>query len=272
MADTLKLPGLGEQKKTTVYVVGGVVVLVLGVAWYRAKKTAAAVPVPTATDATGTAGTDASSGDTSMDYTGAYDSSLYGDGSTNLYGQPLYGDGSTQTIPGGYTNNPQWSQAAEDYLANTVGLNATSVQAALGKYLTGGTVTPDQQNIIEQAIAAVGYPPQSGPNGYPPSIQLGTATPSGPSDLAAPHLQLISKHRGGAVLAWTPVTGAAGYQIYLNGSPYRHPGAQTVLHTLIATVAYNGSYTVYPVPSTTSGQYKTNLATSKSNAVTVGGI
>jgi hypothetical protein len=32
-------------------------------------------------------------------------------------------------------------------------------------------LTADQVSIVQQAIAFEGYPPQSGPNGYPPSYQ-----------------------------------------------------------------------------------------------------
>lgn len=183
----ISVPGFGKQKKQTVYVIGGIVVAVIGIGYYRSKKSAAA-----ATTAASTTATDTSSTDTTG--SGYVDPNAYGAGSagaangyqydptTGQYdipsGQPLYG-GTSQ--PGGFTSNSQWSQAAEEYLAGTVGLDATAVQAALGKYITGGNVTADQQNIIEQAIAAEGYPPQSGPNGYPPSIKLVATTPAPPA-------------------------------------------------------------------------------------------
>lgn len=102
---------------------------------------------------------------------GASDTSyLYG-------GYPGY-TGSGYPVAGGFTSNAQWAQAAEDYLVNTGGANANTVGNALGKYITGGTVDDSQQAVINQAIAFEGYPPVSGPNGYPPSIRTAAPTPT----------------------------------------------------------------------------------------------
>lgn len=199
----VSVPGFGKQKKQTVYIIGGVVVAVIGIGYYRSRKNAAATAAATtATAATDTSSATDTSGSGYVDPNAAYDSSAYGSGYVDpTTGLPL-NTGVTQ--PTGFTSNSQWSQAAEEYLAGTVGLDATSVQAALGKYITGGSVTADQQNIIEQAIAAEGYPPQSGPNGYPPSVQL-AATP--PPTQAAP-----------------PPPTAAPAGSYLGGQFYRNIG------------------------------------------------
>lgn len=89
------------------------------------------------------------------------------------------GGGSISSPPGtgGFTSNAEWAQAAEDYIVNTAQGNATVVGNALGKYLTGSSVTPDQINIINQAIAFEGYPPVPGPNGFPPAIREAPAPP-----------------------------------------------------------------------------------------------
>lgn len=105
----------------------------------------------------------------------------YSDTSYLYGGYPGY-PGSGYPTSGGYTSNAQWSQAAENYLVQTVGADANSVGNALGKYITGGTVDDNQQAIINQAIAFNGFPPVSGPDGYPPSIRTapnpGTPPPS----------------------------------------------------------------------------------------------
>lgn len=171
----VSVPGFGKQKKSTVYVIGGIVVVVIGIGYYRSKKDKAATAATTSATTSDTM--PAAGADTSG--VGAYDSSAYGSGQYVPTGAPL--NNVPSAGPTGYTSNSQWSQAAEEYLAGTVGLDATAVQAALGKYITGGNVTADQQNIIEQAIAAEGYPPQSGPNGYPPSVKLVATTPAPPT-------------------------------------------------------------------------------------------
>jgi LysM repeat protein len=73
------------------------------------------------------------------------------------------------------TTNAEWAQAAETELGNS-GYDSTTSAAALGKYITGGAVTADQQSIIQSAIAFEGYPPQPGANNYPPNINTGPAT------------------------------------------------------------------------------------------------
>jgi hypothetical protein len=81
-----------------------------------------------------------------------------------------YGGGS-----GGGTNPPttnaQWAAAAEAQLEAS-GYNPTTVAAALGKYLTGGTLTLDQQSIVQAAIAVENYPPVRGANGFPPQMHV----------------------------------------------------------------------------------------------------
>lgn len=84
-----------------------------------------------------------------------------------------YGGGGTGTGTGTGTpaTNAQWAAAAEAQLEAS-GYNPTTVAAALGKYLTGGTVTLDQQTIVQAAIAVENYPPVPGSNGYPPAMHV----------------------------------------------------------------------------------------------------
>jgi len=105
------------------------------------------------------------------------------------YGYGYYGYGGQFAGLGGYgsptpvtnpvtaaTTNAGWSQAAESYLSGTTGANESTVSAALGKYISGGTVTTDQQTIIQEAIAFEGYPPVPGTNNYPPNIHVSGTT------------------------------------------------------------------------------------------------
>jgi len=68
--------------------------------------------------------------------------------------------GSPNTVIGGsvYTSNSAWAQAATAGLTD-IGYDGPTVSAALGAYLTGTPVTPDQVKIINTAIAEFGPPP-----------------------------------------------------------------------------------------------------------------
>lgn len=90
-----------------------------------------------------------------------------------------YGYGGNTVPTGGTaapTSNTQWMADAEQALTATGGYDITTVSAALGKYLTGGTLTSDQAQIVQAAMALVGNPPQAGANGYPPGIHVGAPT------------------------------------------------------------------------------------------------
>lgn len=105
-----------------------------------------------------------------------------------LYGGGAYYPGSGYPLSSGFTSNAQWSQAAEDYLVNTGGGDANTVGNALGKYITGQPVDAAGQAIINQAIAFEGYPPVSGPDGYPPSIRTGTTPPPPAAQITVPNV------------------------------------------------------------------------------------
>jgi PASTA domain len=113
---------------------------------------------------------------------GSYGSSVSGNGSIIGYdnqGNPVYGNGGTSGTPpgpGNYTSNAQWAQAFEQQVGST---GTDAVAAALGKYLTGQPMTPDQVTTMQEAVAAQGYPPVSGLAGDPPSYKT-VSTPANP--------------------------------------------------------------------------------------------
>jgi hypothetical protein len=93
-------------------------------------------------------------------------------------GNPIYGPGTSGVAigaPGSFTNNAQWAQAFEQQVGST-GNDPTA--AALGKYLTGQTLTSDQVTTVQEAIASQGYPPTAGSGGDPPNFKTApTANP-----------------------------------------------------------------------------------------------
>lgn len=222
MTDTIHVPGFGTQKKTTVFIIGGLVVVVLGVGFYRARQNVA--PSGPGIDsevnpATGFAYGSAEDAAALSNQTG--------------YIQPAYGGGTSEAdtssyTAGGFTSNSQWTQAAEDYLSNTVGHDSLSVGSALGHYLTGTPLSADEVSVVQQAIASQGYPPQSGPSGYPPSYR----TVSAPPPAQSPKYDVLHPPKGTVYVAdesnhhliyeiW-PTDGKARY---INMSQYQALGA-----------------------------------------------
>ena len=114
-----------------------------------------------------------------------YQPEVYGYG-LGYYGYGLsypYGSaGGTGTVPvAAATTNAMWSQAAVSQLTSQGQYDAGAVQAALGVYLTGGTLSGEQQAIVQSAIAVEGYPPQNGPDGYPPAMHSATVNAPPPT-------------------------------------------------------------------------------------------
>lgn len=193
----------GKQiPKQTLFIGAGAAGL-LGVAMYRYKKQQAATNATAAAAAAAVApGTGAGSSDGTDPATGFPYGSTEDAAALTSQGQYVdpsmyggYGAGDLSYAAGGVTytgsvvpaagfsSNAQWSQAAEQYMVGNGG-DANAIGNALGKYLTGNALTPDQQTLVEQAIAFEGYPPVAGTNGFPPSIQTaqtGTTTPTGTS-------------------------------------------------------------------------------------------
>lgn len=214
----------GDVKKG--YLVGGGVVLVaIGIYYYRQKQAAASAA---ATDTTAAADTSAAI-DTATGYpTGSPDdlaalaqqqATGYSTGSAGGGGggsDSGVGYVSTPQTPG-YSTNGAWSQAAENYLVQSAGADSATVAAALGKYIAGQQVTTAQQSVIQSAIAFVGYPPVSGTNGYPPSIQVAPAatTPPPPAVPGAPqNLRVLEKSASNIELGWNSL-GAVAYQYHV---------------------------------------------------------
>lgn len=164
MADTIDIAGKPVKKSVLAGLALGVVVLG-GVVYFRNKNNAAASAATPITDPA-----------TGFQQGSPEDLAALSQLQASYQGAGLGGGGgggsvSTPPIPQGFTSNAEWAQAAEDYIVNTAGGSASVVGNALGKYLTGQGMTPDQMNVANQAIAFEGYPPVPGPNGFPPAMR-----------------------------------------------------------------------------------------------------
>ena len=177
-----------------------------------------------------------------------------------------YNYGGQGAYPQGFTNNAQWSQAAEDYLVNTAGADANTVGNALGKYITGQTVTSDQQSIINQAIAFEGYPPVGGPDGYPPSIRTAAPTSTVPPPTTGggtvyagnppSGLKLLNNGRTAVRIGWNATPNATSYTVNLVG---HGPSNTNKTWENIGTLKPNTSYTVqvWANPTKSGGPHAT---------------
>jgi hypothetical protein len=226
LGGTVNTP-LGNVKKEYLFIGAGAL-LIVGVAYYRSKKTAQAA----ATAAAGANnGIDPATG---YPYGSAEDSAaLANQGSYINPNQPYAptGGGTSAGTPGTFTSNAQWAQFVEQYMSSNGSVqDAGPLSAAIGKYLTNQPVTDEQKSLISQAIAIGGYPPVSGPSGYPPSINTapaGTTTPPAPGGGTPQQLPAPTGLWGGSGMfnrvggklvnnyidtGWNPVAGAVKYR------------------------------------------------------------
>ena len=189
MPGEVKLPVLGKQKKGTVIAVGVAAAAVVGVAVYRSRKNKAAAAASTGAASASAAGTaadpnavDPATGMTYAQEQASYGAAgdYYGAGGASYGGGGVSYSGSGTASTPGFTDNSQWSQYAEEYLTG-LGGDPNTIGNAIGKYITGQPVTPDQQSIIQQAIAFANLPPVSGAGGFPPSIRLAAGAGPPPS-------------------------------------------------------------------------------------------
>lgn len=248
MADTVKVPGMGHQKKAVVFIFGGIAVAVVGVALWRRHQANTAATAQTA--AVTTAGTNAIDPATGYEYGSAEDAAALS--SQNAYNYPtdysgLSGVGGALPVAytgnsygstTGFIDNATWSQAAVSILSG-YGLPSTDVSAALGQYLTGHPPSnATYSSYIEQAIAAVGLPPVPGINGYPPSIANSPPIPPPTTTAAKNYKYVVQKHQisvatsGRALIQRFSMAGATPNEI------------ETALSTTVND-AKNASYRAY---------------------------
>jgi hypothetical protein len=233
---TIKTPIGTVEKKTALILGGGVVVLGI-IVWYRQKQmdtSSGTIPEAEINPATG------------YPYGSAEDAAALA--AQNAYVSPPAngGGGGTSTYPttNGYTSNSQWVQGVIEYMVGHDLIDEPAqLSAALGKYIIGAYVTDTENSLIQQAIAVQDFPPVSGPNGYPPSVNK--TPPNGApttttGEPAAPHLHHVTTQRTSAILQWNPAANAAKYIVYQSGG-------KTVASNVTGT-----SYTVTGLKADTS--------------------
>ena len=240
MVDTVTIAGKPVKKGTLGIGVIGTIVLAVGVYRYRKQQSAAAA-AQAATDATTAAGTGAGASDqvdpaTGFPYGSVQDASALSAQTGYNYPVPAggYGGGGSSFPSGGstgatgFTSNPQWAQAAEDYLVQNTGANPQAVGNALGKYIVGSPVADADHSIINQAIAFEGIPPVPGADGFPPGIRTapveGTPPPVTKAPAVAPSGLSQTPHGSVVNYGWSVVSGATGYDFEQDGKSMSETG------------------------------------------------
>jgi hypothetical protein len=98
----------------------------------------------------------------------------------NTYGNEGYtgtgpGGGTTPTGPP-FTTNAQWSQYVLQYFSDNSFSDVSGRADAVGLYIAGDSVSAQQKQYIDDAIAIGGPPPVAGSGGFPPSIKTSGST------------------------------------------------------------------------------------------------
>lgn len=185
---TITLPGGLKVKKNVAIGIGVAAVIIAAAYYYRSRQAASSEPYTPSAEIDpqtgypyGSPEDQAALAALSGSTIGQMDSSSWVGGQTigyDQYGNPVYGQGGGG-VPGSFTNNAQWTQAAEAYMGSD---GNDAIAAALGKYITGQPLTDTQVTTVQSAIASQGYPPIAGPTGFPPSYH----TQEAPSPSAKP--------------------------------------------------------------------------------------
>jgi hypothetical protein len=215
---TVKTPLGTVQKKTALYIGGGVVILG-GIVWYRHKQTAS-----TTVDSTATTDAEIDPA-TGYAYGSPEDAAALAQQATYVTPTDPTGGGSSSIPTGGtgYASNGAWVQGVENYLTSS-GLvqDPTALSSALGKYITGSYVAggSSDESLINQAIAAQGYPPVSGSSGYPPAINRNPPNGAATSGTVGPITGRSTnwgQESTGVRQTWKAAHNAVKYQIKVDG-------------------------------------------------------
>jgi hypothetical protein len=197
MNGTVQVPGIGPVKKTTALAGGAVVTGLVVIMYVRSRSTkndAASVVDPNAINPV-----------TGYPFGSPQDTAALA--ALNAGSPPVIGSGGGDGVPdapdigsGGlpvFGSNAAWSQYAENYMTQNQNADAATVGNALGKYITGGSLSQPQSDIVNSAIAIAGYPPVHGPAGFPPSMHIQASAPTPPKPVTA-YKYVVENHNTGA--------------------------------------------------------------------------
>jgi hypothetical protein len=175
-------------------------------------------------------------------YGSTEDKSALASGSGSIGSSADTGTGGSTTA-GQYADNNAWAVAAINYLVS-IGVDATSANAAVTQFLSSQTLTTTQQGEINLAIQRLGAPPDPpAPGGSPPPV----VTPPSSSTYATnpPTGFTVTSTTASAIgTKWNAATNATSYTLYWGTTADAKDGHTTV-STLSATATGLKPNTLY---------------------------
>lgn len=230
---TIKTPLGTVQKKTALILGGGILVLGM-IVYYRQKQTASENATPADAPINPATG---------YPYGSPEDAAALAEQAGYVSPPASSGGGGSNIPPSnvGYATNGQWVQGViQTMTANGSVTDTAPLSAALGKYITGAYANDAEVSLIQQAIAVEGYPPVAGSNGYPPSLNRTPPTTTPPVTMKAPTgIKQTRVDHLGVSLDWSPLTGVQGYRTFVNGKQAGN------------SVLYSNAYVSLPKAGTT---------------------
>jgi hypothetical protein len=144
------------------------IAIAVAILWYMNKGKGAGGEGGPQTDPAGNVGT--INPQTGYVYGSTEDQSSLGSGSGSIGSSTDPGSTGGSTVAGQYEDNSAWAVAAINYLVS-IGVDATSANAAITQFLASQTLTTQQQADVNLAIQRLGAPPSPPePGGAPPPI------------------------------------------------------------------------------------------------------
>lgn len=242
-------------------------------AWYylqRKKSAAATAASGTAAAGVGTAGVTPNWGTDPAGNTGYIDPQTgYVQGSAEDLA--ALNQQNTNSASGSYTTNDAWASAAINYLT-ALGEDPTVANSAIEAYLGSQTLTAAQQAMVNQAIQALGAPPQ------PPTATTTTpvvAPPGGATTYATnppTGLTVASATSTSITLKWNAAANATGYTVTATPTPAAvvttAPAKSATVTTPLATLSgLTPNITYYITVQATPADSGASLATTTARTV-----
>lgn len=173
----------------------------------------------------------------------AAEQALSGSGASFTQGSPFgtgNGGGGTSLVPANtvqgttYASNAAWAQAVEAGLTD-IGYAPTDIAAALGRYLSNLSETPEQASITRAAIAEYGLPPVG-------SFVI-VAAPAAPEPAKVTGTPAVTAAANStyATLSWAALHGATSYHLQVDTLVAGKPG------TTVQDTSVTGTSTRIPV-------------------------
>ena len=243
MADSVDVPKVGKVDKKVVVPIVVAAAAFVGYRYWKARQDAANAPVdPGMSDQLGGLGPGVANPNPNV---GLPDNSSSGATTGGFQG----------------TTNSQWSEYVTDRLQQDGRWSYSVIAVALGNFLNDRPLTSDQQDIVRAALGIAGSPPVGYHSVIPGGNTAITVAPTGVSATA----------NGPAAIrvAFSGVSGATSYSVYVNGS-VRGTGGGSPID--ITGLNPGTSYSVQVAAMTASGTPgpKSSAVSVKTAGVTMG--